>query len=111
MAVTVNLDDGGIHTSVFHVGITQQCSKNPRKNVCFDPVAIATKHRVPLAELRRQVAPGTTRAGMAKVSPLALAKFPELRPIAGGTVRGQVISPRCGEPSLGPALILAQPNL
>lgn len=63
VSVTVNLDDGGIHTSIFHIGIARQSLENPRKNIRFHPVTIAPKGRVPLAELGRKIVPGTAGSG------------------------------------------------
>ncbi len=40
MSVTVNLDDRGIHTSIFHIGIARQKLENPCENIRFDQVSL-----------------------------------------------------------------------
>src|SRR5690554_1745252 len=62
LAVAVDLDDGGIDHGVFHVRLVGARFKNPSKNIGFHPVAVSLEDRVPFAEMRRQITPGTAGA-------------------------------------------------
>ena len=63
LAMTVNLDDGGIHHSVFHVWIVGHRVEQAFEHIGFQPIAEALEHRGPLAEQRRQVPPRAASAG------------------------------------------------
>jgi len=62
VAVTVNLDDGGVDHRIFHVRIVRYRIEKPFENIGFHPIPKPLEHRVPLAEHRRKIAPGTPRA-------------------------------------------------
>jgi len=57
--VAMNLDDTAVDHGVFEIRIFCQGSEHMVKCVGFHPSADALEHRVPLAELRRKVAPWT----------------------------------------------------
>jgi hypothetical protein len=63
LAVAVDLDDGGVDHSVFHVGIVADSIEQPFPDICLHPVAEPREHAVPVAERARQIAPGTASAG------------------------------------------------
>ena len=62
LAVPVNLDDGGIDHSVFHVRFFRQGIENSLENISFSPIAEAPERRAPVAEHRWQIAPWTARS-------------------------------------------------
>jgi hypothetical protein len=53
----VDLDDCRIDHGIFHIGIIGNGIEYPFKNIGFDPMAKALEHCVPVAEMRRQIAP------------------------------------------------------
>jgi hypothetical protein len=60
MAVTVNLDDGGVDHGVFHIQIISHRIENTFENIGFDPVTIARVGSAPVPEYCRQITPWTT---------------------------------------------------
>jgi hypothetical protein len=62
VGVTVNMDDGGINHRVFQIGLIGQSLENALENAALRPIPEALEHRVPVAEFRRQITPGTAGA-------------------------------------------------
>jgi hypothetical protein len=62
LTVAVDLDDGGVDHRVFHVRIVGYSLENPLENAGLRPIAVALEHGVPLAEMRRKIAPGAAGA-------------------------------------------------
>jgi hypothetical protein len=57
LSVPVDLDDGGVDHSVFHVGFIRAGFEKPNKDIGFDPIAIPLEDGVPVAEQGRQITP------------------------------------------------------
>ena len=53
----------GIHHRIFHVRLLAHCIEQTLEHIGLNPVSKAFEHRVPLAELWRQVSPGAACAG------------------------------------------------
>lgn len=63
LAVPMHFHNRGIHHRIFHVWLLAHRVKQALKYVGLDPVSEALEHRVPLAELWRQVSPRAACAG------------------------------------------------
>jgi hypothetical protein len=61
--MAMDLDDGGIDHRVFHVGLIRHRLKKPLKNISFYPILVALIDGVPLAKLRREIAPRAASSG------------------------------------------------
>ena len=61
LSVAMDLDDGGVDHSVFHVRRVGAGLENPGENIRFDPVAVALENSVPVAEQRRKITPRAAR--------------------------------------------------
>jgi hypothetical protein len=59
----MNLDDGGVNHGVFHVRVVGHGIKNPFKNIGLDPIAKPFENRIPMIEMRGQVAPRSPCSG------------------------------------------------
>ena len=59
----VDLDNCRVNHGVFHVGIVRGGIEYPFKNIGLYPMAEPFEHRVPWAEILRQIPPGAARPG------------------------------------------------
>src|SRR6186713_1447190 len=59
--MAMDLDDGGVDHSVFHVRRVGAGLEKPCKNARLDPVAVALENSVPVAEERRKITPRASR--------------------------------------------------
>jgi hypothetical protein len=62
MAMTVNLHDRRINHGELHIGIVGNGVENSFENIGFHPAPVALEDRVPVAQARRKVTPGASRA-------------------------------------------------
>src|SRR6185369_17921206 len=63
LSVAVDLDDGGVDHSVFHVGIVGDGVEQPLPDIRLHPVAEAREYAVPVAQRGWQITPGAASSG------------------------------------------------
>ena len=59
--LAMDLDDGGVDHSVFHVWRIRAGLEKPGEDVRFNPVAVTLENSVPVAEGRRKITPRASR--------------------------------------------------
>src|SRR3989344_3397036 len=109
LAVPMHFHNRGIHHRIFHVWLLAHCIEQTLKHIGLNPVSKAFEHRVPFAELRRQVSPGAACAAASRITWLAKALMLHFGPLLVCQYPSNAHAPIASQPSEPLCLILNSP--